>query len=135
MNAVVKKWVFALIPGNCFLKSDGNWYVLSDRLSYGCWSNSSYCSSNSKQMTHQIDPEKFIQELNKIKMTPEEKKIAAAEELGGILGKLIGSVVASAIIAGIIYAILALMIGLSVTYLQVFGVILLLDFIKAFIKK
>lgn len=86
-------------------------------------------------MTHQIDPEKFIQELNKIKMTPEEKKIAAAKELGEIFGKLIGGIVLNAIIAGIIYAILALMIGLSVTYLQVFGVILLLDFIKAFIKK
>ncbi len=58
-----------------------------------------------------------------------------AKMIGEILGKLIGGIVANAIIAGIIYAILALMIGLSVTYLQVFGVILLLDFIKAFIKK
>ena len=58
-----------------------------------------------------------------------------AKMIGEIMGTLIGSVVASAIIAGIIYAILALMIGLSVTYLQVFGVLLLLKFIKAFIKK
>jgi ABC-type multidrug transport system permease subunit len=70
-------------------------------------------------------------------ISPEKQKQLeeTAVMIGQILGKLIGGIVANAIIAGIIYAILALMIGLSVTYLQVFGAILLLDFIKAFIKK
>jgi hypothetical protein len=50
-------------------------------------------------------------------------------------GKLIGNLIFETIIAGLLYAILHLLIGLSVTYLQVFGVVLLLDFIKFFIKK
>jgi hypothetical protein len=48
---------------------------------------------------------------------------------------LVGSILATAIIAGGLYAILHLLVGLSVTYLQVFGVILILDFIKYFLKK
>jgi len=50
-------------------------------------------------------------------------------------GRLVGSLIFNAIIAGLLYAILHLLIGLSVTYLQVFGVILILDFIKFFLKK
>ena len=56
-------------------------------------------------------------------------------EISGLIGQLIGSLIATAIIAGLLYAILHLLIGLSVTYLQVFGVVLVLDFIKYFLKK
>ena len=50
-------------------------------------------------------------------------------------GKLIGSLISEIIIAGLLYAILHLLIGVTVTYLQVFGVVLILDFIKFYIKK
>lgn len=56
-------------------------------------------------------------------------------EISGLIGQLIGSLIGNAIVAGVLYAILHFLIGLSVTYLQVFGVILILDFIKNFLKK
>lgn len=70
-------------------------------------------------------------------MTPEKQQQIEeiSRDIGEALGKLIGGIVANAIIAGLLYAILHLLIGLSVTYLQVFGVVLVLDFIKYFLKK
>jgi hypothetical protein len=56
-------------------------------------------------------------------------------EIGKAIGTLIGSLIATAIFSGLLYAILHFLIGLTVTYWQVFGVILILDFIKNFLKK
>ena len=56
-------------------------------------------------------------------------------EISELIGQLIGSLIATAIIAGVMYSILHFLVGLSITYLQVFGVILILDFIKNFLKK
>jgi hypothetical protein len=68
--------------------------------------------------------------------TQKQKEIEeVASLLGEAFGRLVGSLIFNAIIAGLLYAILHLLIGLSVTYLQVFGVILILDFIKFFLKK
>jgi hypothetical protein len=68
--------------------------------------------------------------------TQKQKEIEeVASLLGEAFGRLVGSLIATAIIAGLLYAILHFLIGLSVTYLQVFGVILILDFIKNFLKK
>ena len=68
--------------------------------------------------------------------TQEQKELKEfASLLGEAFGRLVGSLIVNAVYAGLLYAILHLLIGLSVTYLQVFGVILLLDFIKFFIKK
>jgi len=55
--------------------------------------------------------------------------------IGEAFGKLVGSLIATAIVAGVFYAILHFLIGLTVTYAQVFGVILILDFLKNFLTK
>lgn len=55
------------------------------------------------------------------------------EALYGI-GKVIGAIIAEAILSGVLYVILALMIGLSVTYLQVFGVLLLIRLLVSLAK-
>ena len=70
-------------------------------------------------------------------MTPEKQQQIEeiSRDIGEALGRLVGSILATAIIAGGLYAILHLLVGLSVTHLQVFGVILILDFIKYFLKK
>ena len=70
-------------------------------------------------------------------MTPEKQQQIEeiSRDIGEALGRLVGSILATAIIAGGLYAILHLLVCLSVTYLQVFGVILILDFIKYFLKK
>jgi hypothetical protein len=72
-------------------------------------------------------------------MTISPEKQQQIEEVVGLIGeafgRLVGSLIATAIVAGVLYAILHFLIGLSVTYLQVFGVILILDFFKNFLKK
>jgi hypothetical protein len=72
-------------------------------------------------------------------MTISPEKQQQIEEVAGLIGEafgqLVGSLIGTAIVAGVFYAILNFLIGLSVTYLQVFGVILILDFLKNFLKK
>lgn len=72
-------------------------------------------------------------------MTISPEKQQQIEEAAGLIGetfgKLIGSLIATAIVAGVFYAILHFLIGLSITYAQVVGVILILDFLKTFLKK
>lgn len=70
-------------------------------------------------------------------ISPEKQKqiVETAGEIGEAFGTLIGSLIGTTIIAGVLYAILHFLVGLSITYLQVFGVILILDFIKNFLKK
>ena len=60
-----------------------------------------------------------------------EKKMEMALDQ---IGQVIGAIIVEAILAGVFYAILALMIGLSVTYLQVFGVLLLLRLLVTLAK-
>lgn len=85
--------------------------------------------SNSQQMTD-IDPEKFIKELKKINMTPEERKIVDAQELGEQLGKVIGALIASALIATLIWAILTYVFALSIAWIKVFGGFILFNIVK-----
>jgi ABC-type multidrug transport system permease subunit len=67
-------------------------------------------------------------------LSHEQKQIAT--EIGEALGTLVGSLIANAIFAGLLYAILHYLIGIvAVTYLQVFGALLLLNFIQNLLKK
>lgn len=70
-------------------------------------------------------------------MTPEKQQQIKeiSHEIAEAIGVLIGSLIGTAIVAGVLYAILHFLIGLTITYWQVFGVILILDFIKNFLKK
>ena len=58
-----------------------------------------------------------------------------ASSVGDAFGRLVGSLIGTAIVAGVFYAILHFMVGLSITYVQVLGVILILDFLKNFLSK
>jgi hypothetical protein len=64
----------------------------------------------------------------------EEAMKELARDIAGLVGKLIGSLIFNAIFASLLYAILIYMVGVSVTYLQVFGMVLIIDFIKSYIK-
>ena len=81
------------------------------------------------------DTEKFIKELKKIGMTPEERKIADAKELGEQLGKVIGALIATAIIATFIWAILTYAFALSFSWAQVFFGFILFNIVKNSIAK
>jgi len=69
-------------------------------------------------------------------ISPEKKEalIQLSGELGSAFGKVIGAIIVEAVLSGVLYVILALMIGLSVTYLQVFGVLLLLRLLVTLAK-
>ena len=69
-------------------------------------------------------------------MTLSHEQEQVAKEIGQAIGTLIGSLIGNAIVAGLLYAILHYLIGIvAVTYLQVFGAVLLLNFIKNLIQK
>ena len=70
-----------------------------------------------------IDPEKFIAELNKLKMTPEERR---AEKIGKIIGELI----LLALIATLIWAILNFVLAFSITWVKVLGAYILFNIVK-----
>jgi hypothetical protein len=75
--------------------------------------------------------------MKSMTISPEKQQqiVEAAGLIGEASGRLVGSLIATAIVAGVLYAILHFLIGLSVTYAQVFGAILILDFFKNFLKK
>lgn len=70
-----------------------------------------------------IDPEKFIAELNKLKMTPEERR---AEKIGKIISELI----LLALIATLIWAILNFVLAFSITWVKVLGAYVLFNIVK-----
>ena len=77
-----------------------------------------------------IDPEKFIAKLNKLKMTPEERKLADAEEIGKQIGELIGGIMVLLLIATTIWAILTFIFALNISWAKVFGAYFLFNLIK-----
>lgn len=77
-----------------------------------------------------IDPEKFIAELNKLKMTPEERKVADRRELGEKIGKVIGGLIALALIATLIWAILNFVLAFSIAWVKVLGAYVLFNIVK-----
>ena len=82
-----------------------------------------------------IDTEKFIKELKKIGMTPEERKVTTAQELGEQFGEVIGALIATALIATFIWAILTYAFALSITWVKVFGGFILFNIVKNSIIK
>ena len=75
--------------------------------------------------------------MKSMSISPEKQQQIeeVASLIGEAFGRLVGSLIGTAIVAGVMYAILHFLIGLSVTYLQVVGVILILDFFKNFLTK
>ena len=81
-------------------------------------------------MTKEITPEQFIQELNKLTMTPEERNIAEARELGRTIGEYVGRIIVLFLAPTIIWAVLVFLIGLNVAWVKVFGTYFIFNFIK-----
>jgi hypothetical protein len=75
--------------------------------------------------------------MKSMSISPEKQQQIeeVASLIGEASGRLVGSLIGTAIVAGVFYAILHFMVGLSITYVQVVGVILILDFLKNFLKK
>lgn len=80
-------------------------------------------------MTKDITPEEMIKNLKRMNMTPEEIKKEEARELGEKFGKLIGGIISTAILATIIWAVLSYIFIVSVTWLQVWGGLILFNIV------
>jgi len=81
-------------------------------------------------MNKEITPEKFIEKLNEMRMTPEEKKLAEAQKLGEFIGKTIAGIILLFLAPTIIWAVLVFIFGLNLAWVKVFGAYFLFNFIK-----
>jgi hypothetical protein len=80
-------------------------------------------------MTKDITPEEMIKNIKRMNMTPEEIRKEDARELGENLGKLVGGILSTAILATIIWAVLSYIFAVSVTWLQVWGGLILFNIV------
>lgn len=81
-------------------------------------------------MTNQITPEQFISELNKLKMSPEERKIANAQELGEKVDKVITNIILLLALPTIIWSVLTFIFALNIAWVKVFGAYFLFNLFK-----
>jgi len=80
-------------------------------------------------MTKDITPEEMIKKIKRMNMTPDEIRKEEARELGENFGKLIGGIISTAILATIIWAVLSYIFIVSVTWLQVWGGLILFNIV------
>ena len=86
-------------------------------------------------MNNNITPEQFIEKLNEMRMTPEEKKLAEARKLGEFFGKTIAGIIILLVAPTIIWAVLVFIFGLNLAWVKVFGAYFLFNFIKNIIVR
>ena len=82
-----------------------------------------------------IDPEKFVAELNKLKMTPEERRIADAQEWGEVISKSVTGIIFLLVISTIIWSVLTFIFALNIAWIKVFGAYFLFNLFKNIIVK
>ena len=80
-------------------------------------------------MTKDITPEEMIKSIKRMNMTPDEIRKEEARELGKKFGELIVGIMSTAILATIIWAVLSYIFIVSVTWLQVWGGLILYNIV------
>ena len=86
-------------------------------------------------MTKNPTPEQFIEALDRLKMTPEERVIADAQEAGKKLGEIIANILILFIAPTIIWLALTYLVGFQVAWIKVFGCYFIFNFIKNIIVR
>ena len=81
------------------------------------------------------ETEKFVKALNELRMTPEERQIKKAEELGKQFGEVIISFIILFAIPTIIWAVLTFIFALNIAWAKVFGAYFLFNLFKNIIIK
>jgi len=81
-------------------------------------------------MNDNLTPEQVIESLNRMKMTPEERVIADAQEAGKKLGEIIANILILFIAPTIIWLALTYLVGFQVAWIKVFGYYFIFNFIK-----
>ena len=81
------------------------------------------------------DTELFIEKLNELRMTPEERQIKKAEELGKQIGDVLANIIILLLVPTIIWAVLTFIFALNIAWVKVFGAYFLFNLFKNIIIK
>ena len=81
------------------------------------------------------ETELFIEKLNELRMTPEERQIKKAEELGKQFGEVFAGIILLFAIPTIIWAVLTFIFALNIAWAKVFGAYFLFNLFKNILVK
>jgi hypothetical protein len=81
------------------------------------------------------ETEKFVKALNELRMTPEERQIKKAEELGKQIGDVLANIIILLLVPTIIWTILTFIFALNIAWVKVFGAYFLFNLFKNIIIK
>jgi hypothetical protein len=81
------------------------------------------------------DTELFVEKLNELRMTPEQRKLKKAEELGKAFGEVIAGIIILLLVPTIIWAVLTFIFALNITWVKVFGAYFLFNLFKNILVK
>jgi hypothetical protein len=81
------------------------------------------------------ETEKFVKALNELRMTPEERKLKQAEELGKQIGDVLANIIILLLVPTIIWTVLTFIFALNIAWVKVFGAYFLFNLFKNIIIK
>jgi hypothetical protein len=81
------------------------------------------------------DTELFVEKLNELRMTPEERKLKQAEKLGKAFGNVIADIIILLLVPTIIWAVLTFIFALNIAWVKVFGAYFLFNLFKNILVK
>jgi hypothetical protein len=81
------------------------------------------------------DTELFVEKLNELRMTPEQRKLKKAEELGKAFGNVIADIIILLLVPTTIWAVLTFIFALNITWVKVFGAYFLFNMFKNILVK
>jgi hypothetical protein len=81
------------------------------------------------------DTELFIEKLNELRMTPEERQIKKAEELGKQIGDVLANIIILLLVPTIIWTVLTFIFALNIAWVKVFGAYFLFNLFKNILIK
>jgi hypothetical protein len=81
------------------------------------------------------ETEQFVKALQELRMTPEERQLAKAEELGKQVGEVIASIIILLVIPTTIWAVLTFIFALNIAWVKVFGAYFLFNLFKNILVK
>jgi hypothetical protein len=81
------------------------------------------------------ETEKFVKALNELRMTPEERQIKKAEELGKQVGDVLANIIILLLVPTIIWAVLTFIFALNIAWVKVFGAYFLFNLFRNILVK
>jgi hypothetical protein len=76
------------------------------------------------------ETEQFVKALNELRMTPEERTRARAEELGKQIGDVLANIIILLAVPTMIWAVLTFIFALNIAWAKVFGAYFLFNLFK-----